>query len=186
MKGTRLVATLVALALALAPAACGGEDGRNGLPRPAPARRHRRILRASPRPGPTARSRAMWRRAVAAPVSRTPSGRPLASGRLEQGNGKAEAPQDSPAGSGNRESKPEEPKLPPRAWPTFHPRERRALRKDLYEQGQEFCYAYGPKELAKSFNLTGNDRRRSRRDTRAFPAAAPTLILPYRQGWMGG
>ena len=70
---------------------------------------------------------------------------------------------------------------------SLSPSERRALHKDLYQQGQKLCYAYGPKELAKAFNLTGNDPQTiAAQYARIYEAAAPTLILPYQQGCLAG
>ena len=114
-------------------------------------------------------------------VSRTPSG------RLEQGKGKAGAPKDSPAGSGNKQESERKPRTPAEGIASLSPSERRALHKDLYQQGQKLCYAYGPKELAKEFSLTGNDPQTiAVQYARVYEAAFPTLILPYQQGCLAG
>ena len=101
--------------------------------------------------------------------------------------GKAGAPKDSPAGSGNKQESKRKPKTPAEGLASLSPSERRALHKDLYQQGQKVCYAYGPKELAKANNLTGNDPQTiAAQYARVYEAAAPALILPYQQGCLAG
>jgi hypothetical protein len=187
VRGTHLVATLVALALALATASCGGEDSQEAsAPEAGTSTAAQTDPPSEPSNGPDRSQSGDVAKGSggsgvadaerAAPSERTP----------EQGNGKAEAPEDSPAGSGNQESK-RKPKTAAEGVANLSPSERRALHKDLYEQGRTLCYAYGPKELAKSFNLTGsNPETIAAQYARIYEAAAPTLILPYQQGCMAG
>jgi hypothetical protein len=93
------------------------------------------------------------------------------------------------SGSSGQKSKPKpaKPKTPEEEIAALSPSERRALHKDLYEQGKALCYAYGPKELAKSNNLTGSDPETiASQQARIYEAATPTLILPYQQGCLAG
>jgi hypothetical protein len=105
----------------------------------------------------------------------------------EQGKGEAGAPKYAPAGSGDKQESNRKPKTPAEGLASLSPSERRALHKDLYKQGVTFCYAYGPKELAKAFNLTGNDPQTiAAQYARIYEAATPALILPYQQGCLAG
>lgn len=188
MKGTHLVATLVALALALAPASCGGEDSQEAS---APEAGTSTAGQTDPPNEPTTGSD----RSESGDVAKGSGGSGVADAERaapserasEQGNGKAEPPQDSPAGSGNDQEPKPKPKTAAEGVANLSPSERRALHKDLYQQGQKLCYAYGPKELAKEFRLTGNDPETiAAQYARIYEAAAPTLILPYQQGCMAG
>lgn len=184
MKGTHLVATLVALALALA--SCGGDDGQQAS---APEAGTSTAAQADPPGEPSTGSD----RPESGDVAKGSGGSGVADGERAASSerapeqGKAEAPQDSPAGSGDkRESKPK-PKTPAEGVANLSPSERRALHKDLYQQGRTLCYAYGPKELAKAFNLTGNDPQTiAVQYARIYEAATPALILPYQQGCLAG
>ena len=83
--------------------------------------------------------------------------------------------------------KPAAPKTPEEEIAALSPSERRKLHTDLYEQGKQVCYGYGPKELAKSNNLPGSDPETiARLFARTYEAATPTLILPYQQGCLAG
>ena len=188
MKGTHLVATLVALALALAPASCGGDDGQEAS---APEAGTSTAAQADSPSEPSTGSD----RSESGDVAKGNGGSGVADAERaapserapEQGNGKAEAPKDSPAGKRQQQESKPKPKTPAEGVANLSPSERRALHKDLYQQGQKFCYAYGPKELAKSFNLTGNDPQTiAAQYARIYEAAAPTLILPYQQGCLAG
>jgi hypothetical protein len=89
--------------------------------------------------------------------------------------------------SGDQQQKSGKPRTPDEQIAAMSPAKRRALHKDLYEQGLKLCYAYGPKELAKSYNLTGGDPETiASQYARAYEAATPTLILPYQQGCLAG
>jgi len=188
VKVTHLVAALVALALALALASCGGEDGQEasapeaGTSTAAQADSQSEPSTGSDRSESDDAAKGNGGSSVADAERAAPSER-----APEQDKGKAGAPKDSPAGSGNKPESKRKPKTPAEGLATLSPSELRALHKDLYQQGQKFCYAYGPKELAKEFNLTGSDPQTiAQQYARVYEAATPALILPYQQGCLAG
>ena len=186
MKGTHLVAALAALALALA--SCGGDDGQKAsAPEAGTSTAAQEDSQSEPSTGSD--------RSESDDVAKGDGGSSVADAERaapserapEQGKGKTEAPQDSPAGSGNKQESKRKPRTPAEGIASMSPSERRALHKDLYQQGQKLCYAYGPKELAKEFRLTGNDPQTiASQYARIYEAAFPTLILPYQQGCLAG
>jgi hypothetical protein len=186
VKGTHLVAALVALALALA--SCGGDDGQEAS---APEAGTSTAAQADSQSEPSTGSD----RSESGDVAKGNGGSGVADAERatpserapEEGKGKAGAPNDSPAGSGKKKESERKPRTPAEGVASLTPSERRALHKDLYQQGQKLCYAYGPKELAKANNLTGNDPQTiAAQYARQYEAAAPTLILPYQQGCLAG
>jgi len=179
VKGTHLVATLVALALALA--SCGGDDGQEASAPEAGTSTAQADSQSEPSTGSD--------RSKSGDVAKGNGGSSVADAERAAPSerapeqGKADVPKNSPAGSGTKQK----PKTPAEGLATLSPSERRALHKDLYQQGQTLCYAYGPKELAKSFNLTGNDPQTiAQQYARIYEAAVPELILPYQQGCLAG
>ena len=91
-------------------------------------------------------------------------------------------PTKGDSGSTRKKRKSQKNQTPEERVASLSPSERRKLHKDLYDQGVKLCAAYGPKELAKSFNLTGNDPQTiAQQFARQYEAATPTLILPYQQ-----
>jgi hypothetical protein len=79
------------------------------------------------------------------------------------------------------------PKTPKELLAALSPAERRRLHKDLYEQGKNFCYAYGPEQLAKEYHLTGSGAQTiAQQYARLYEAQTPTLILPFQQGCLAG
>jgi hypothetical protein len=185
VKGTHLVAALVALALALA--SCGGDDGQEASAPEAGTSTAQADSQSEPSTGSD--------RSESDDVAKGNGGSSVADAERaapserapEQGKGKAGAPKDSPAGSGNKQESKRKPKTPAEGLTTLSPSELRALHKDLYQQGVTLCYAYGPKELAKAFNLTGNDPQTiAQQYARMYEAATPALILPFQQGCLAG
>ena len=180
MKGTHLVAALAALALALA--SCGGDDGqKSSAPEAGTSTAAQEDSQSEPSTGSD--------RSESGDVAKGTGGSGVTDAERapEQGKGKAGAPKDSPAGSGDQQESERKPRTPAEGIASLSPSERRALHKDLYQQGQKLCYAYGPKELAKEFRLTGNDPQTiAVQYARVYEAAFPTLILPYQQGCLAG
>ena len=61
------------------------------------------------------------------------------------------------------------------------------LHADLYEQGERLCSAYGPAEVAKSFNLPTTDPEQlAKLYAEKYEAATPSLVLPVQQGCLAG
>ena len=172
VKGTHLVATLVALALALALASCGGDDGQDGrrLPRPAPARRHRRIPERALDRVRSLGVAAMWRRAAAAPVSRTPSGRPLPSGRLNRATARPTLRRTVQPEAATSRSRNRKPKTPAEgAGRRCRPASGVLFTRTSTSRGKTLCYAYGSEGDGEELQPDRAPiRRRSRGNTRAF------------------
>ena len=129
MKGTHLVATLLALALALA--SCGGEDGQEEAS--APEAGTSAAAQADSQSEPSTGSD----RSESDDVAKGNGGSSVldAERAPEQGNGKAGAPKDSPAGSGKKQESKGKPTTPAEGVASLSPSELRALHKDLYQQG---------------------------------------------------
>jgi hypothetical protein len=186
VKGTHLVATLVALALVLALASCGGDDGQEAS---APEAGTSTAAQADSQSEPSTGSD----RSESGDVAKGNGGSSVADAERAAPSerapeqGKADVPKSSPADSGTKQESKRKPRTPAEGLATLSPSERRALHKDLYQQGRTLCYAYGPKELAKSCNLTGNDPQTiAQQYARIYEAATPALILPYQQGCLAG
>lgn len=182
MKRIHLLAILVTLALAVA--SCGDDEAKDtstqvgGTSTPAQAEqspgetRQEPSDRADSKNGDGGSSASDAKRAAGS--ERTSGSKPTA------------APSKGDA-TGDSKQKSKKPKTPEEEIAALSPSERRALHKDLYEQGKSLCYAYGPKELAKSNNLTGSDPETiASQQARIYEAATPTLILPYQQGCLAG
>jgi hypothetical protein len=76
---------------------------------------------------------------------------------------------------------------PPRSLAELTPSERRKLHKDLYDQNKDLCQAYGPEEMAKSFELPTSDPEKvAKLYAEKYEQAAPSLILPVQQGCLAG
>jgi hypothetical protein len=67
------------------------------------------------------------------------------------------------------------------------PKERRDLDLDLYKQGKDYCYAYGPQQLAAEYQIQDTDPAGiAERYARIREKAVPALILPFQQGCLAG
>jgi hypothetical protein len=67
------------------------------------------------------------------------------------------------------------------------PKERRDLDLDLYKQGKDYCYAYGPQRLAEDYQIQDTDPAGiAERYARIREKAVPALILPFQQGCLAG
>ena len=180
MKRKYLAATVAALALALP--SCGGDDSPD-KPAPAagtsPAEQAEQPQRDST---PAARDDASSRKA-----KNGDGGSSVEEAERAADTDRTAAPgQGDPAGGGGK-PKAATPKSPEDQIAALSPAERRRLHRDLFEQGKDSCYHYGPKELAKSFNLLGSDPETiARQYAEAYEAATPSLILPYQQGCLAG
>jgi hypothetical protein len=66
-------------------------------------------------------------------------------------------------------------------------KKRRALDLDLYNQGKDYCYASGPKQVAADNQITLTDPAGiAERYARIREKAVPALILPFQQGCLAG
>jgi hypothetical protein len=66
-------------------------------------------------------------------------------------------------------------------------KERRRLDRDLYKQGKDYCYAFGPKQLAAEYHIAATDPAAiAERFARVRQQALPALILPFKQGCLAG
>jgi hypothetical protein len=183
VKRTHLAAILVPLALALP--SCGGDDSNEST---APAADTSPSAAAE---RPQSNSQQGTGGGAQANES-TPSG----SGGSTSADAKRAAKQrdSGKKGSGSKaptaprpNRKPAKPKTPQQHIAALSPSERRKLNEDLYQQGKQACYSFGPKELAKSYNLPSTDPETvARLYARAYEAATPTLVLPYQQGCLAG
>jgi hypothetical protein len=183
VKGTYLAAILVALALAMT--SCGGDDGQEASAPEAGTSTAQPDSSSEPSTG-SDRSGSGAVAKGSGGSSAADAGRAAPSERAPE-QGKADVPENGPARSGTKQESKRKPRTPAEGLATLSPSERRALHKDLYQQGQTLCYAYGPKELAKSFNLTGSDPQTiALQYARIYEAATPALILPYQQGCLAG
>lgn len=186
MKGIQLLAALVAVALFAA--SCGGDDAKNGS--------------GGEAAGTTTEAQAEQPQSDPPPdakAERKPSnangdgGSSAADAERAAGPGNSPKPDRSAAPAAGespapgKKPKAKKPETPQEYLAALSPAKRRALHKDLYEQGLKLCYAYGPKELARSYNLTGSTPETiAQQYARLYEAATPTLILPYQQGCMAG
>jgi hypothetical protein len=181
LKRKHLAAILTALALALA--SCGGDDTPED---------------SSPAAGATSPSEQPEK-----PQTESEQGSPdrSASQKAKNGDGgssveeakraadaeRAAAPGQGDSGGGAGKPKADPPKSPEELIAALSPAERRRLHKDLYEQGKNSCYDYGPGNLKKAYNLLGSDPATiARQYARAYEAATPSLILPFQQGCLAG
>ena len=183
MKRVHLAAILASLALALP--SCGGSD-ENDNSAPAAA-------------GTSPAAEAEQPNESAAPEEGNPPADPKngdggssvadAERAADDGSKKENAAAAPQGGSSDNPSKPaaKKPRTPEEHVAALSPAERRKLERDLYKQGKELCYAYGPKALAKEYKLPTTDPETvARLYARAYEAAAPSLALPYQQGCLAG
>ena len=184
MKHTHLAVILIPLALALP--SCGGDDSQDtstvaaGTSTP-----------EQPEQPSSAADQGASKDAAAKDPPATGSG-----GSSSSDADRAATQRDSGKKNGSGSATPTAPKPKPKAakpkTPQEHlaalsPGERRKLHKDLYEQGINICYAYGPEQLAKEYHLTGVGAETiAQQYARLYEAATPTLILPFQQGCLVG
>lgn len=181
MKWTHLAAILASLALVLP--ACGGSDENDSSPAAA---------------GTSPAAEAEQPSQSAAPEETNPPADPKngdggsSAADAQRAAGDASKKETAAApqgGSSDEQSKPaaRKPRTPEEHLAALSPAERRKLERDLYKQGKEFCYAYGPKLLAKEYKFPTTDPETvARRYARLYEAAAPSLALPYQQGCLAG
>ena len=181
MKRTHLAAILMSLAFALP--ACGGSDENDN---PAAA-------------GTSPAAEAEQPAESASPEEANPPADPKngdggssaadAQRAADKGSNKENASAAPQGGSADKPSKraAKKPRTPEEHLAALSPAERRKLERDLYRQGKELCYAYGPELLAKEYKLPSTDPETvARLYARAYEAAAPSLALPYQQGCLAG
>jgi hypothetical protein len=183
LKRTHLAAILASLALVLP--ACGGGDEKDSS---APAAAGTSPAAEAEQPSESA-----------APEESNPPADPqngdggssAADAQRAAGDGSKQETAAAPrGGSSGKEPKPaakRKARTPQEQLASLSPAERRKLEHDLYEQGKEFCYAYGPKLLAKEYKFPTTDPETvARLYARLYEAAAPSLALPYQQGCLAG
>jgi hypothetical protein len=185
VKRTHLAAILASLALALP--SCGGDDEKGdsapaaaGTSPAAEAEQPREPAAPPEDANPAADPKNGNGGSSAADAKRAANQGP------KQKENAAAAPQ---GGSSDKSPKPaaKKPRTPEEHLAALSPAERRKLERDLYRQGKELCYAYGPKLLAKEYKLPSTDPETvARLYARAYEAAAPSLALPYQQGCLAG
>ena len=184
MKRTHLAVILIPLALALP--SCGGDDSNKSTTQAA----------GTSTPADTERPQSDAKQDTASGTPPKESA-PTGSGGTSSADaeGAAKQPDSSNKQSPGSESptaprpnrKRAKPKTPNERLSALSPSERRRLHKDLYEQGKNFCYAYGPEQLAKEYHLTGSGAQTiAQQYARLYEAATPTLILPFQQGCLAG
>jgi hypothetical protein len=181
LKRRHLVATLVALALAVA--SCGGDDARDD-PTPAAG-----TSPAQPSQQPQSEPQAgAQERASSEKPDNGDGGSSAAEAERAAGPDEAAAPRER--NSGDRKKKkprPETPKTPQEQIDSLSASQRRHLHEDLFQQGKTLCYAYGPKELAKAYNMPSTDPATvARKYAEAYEKTTPSLIQPYQQGCLAG
>lgn len=184
MKHTHLAVILIPLALALP--SCGGEDSQDNSTVAAGTN-----TPEQPEQPSSAADQGASKDAAAKDSPATGSG-----GSSSSDADRAAAHRDSGKKNDSGSATPTAPKPKPNAakpkTPQEHlaalsPSDRRKLHKDLYEQGKNVCYAYGPEQLAKEYNLTGAGAQTiAQQYARLYEAATPTLILPFQQGCLAG
>ena len=183
MKRVHLAAILASLALALP--SCGGSDESNDST-PATA-------------GTSPAAEAEQPNESATPEEPNPPADPKngdggssaaeAQRAADKGSKKENATARPQGGSSDKPSKPaaRKPRTPAEQVAALSPARRRKLERDLYKQGKELCYAYGPELLAKEFKIASSDPETiARLYARAYEAAVPALALPYQQGCLAG
>lgn len=181
MTGRRKHVAAILVALGLAMAGCGGDDGGDDAPRTsaqaeqAPASETR-----TPTTGSEDRSK------------------PEQTGESQSGGSTAPAganatPTDDDASPGEKSGDPGTAKKrksrpkPATSIEDLPPAQRRKLHRDLYQQGKQLCGAYGPDAVAKSFNLPSSDPTQlARQLAERYEAGNPSLVLPYQQGCIAG
>jgi hypothetical protein len=105
------------------------------------------------------------------------------------GSGDRDAPSQDKAQTPARPGKKSKPKTsdPIEAVENLSGAERKKLHADLYEQGEMLCRAYGPAELAKTFNLPTTDAEQlAKLYAEKYEQATPSLVLPVQQGCLAG
>jgi hypothetical protein len=181
LKRRHLVATLVALALAVA--SCGGDDAGDD-PTPAAG-----TSPAQPSQQPQSESQGAQERASSEKPANGDGGTSAAEAERGAGTDQTATPGERDSGSDQKQKKPrpDAPKTPQEQIDSLSASQRRHLHKDLFEQGKTLCYAYGPKELAKTYNMPSTDPATVAREyAEAYEKTTPSLIQPYQQGCLAG
>jgi hypothetical protein len=185
VKRTHLAVILIPLLLALP--SCGGDDSNESTAPTAGAGTSATAERApsNSKDGTTGRARAKESAPTGSGGSSSADAE-RAAGQPGSGKKKSSGSVAPTAPRPEREQA-AKPKTPQEHLAALSPDERRRLHKDLYEQGKNFCYAYGPEQLAKEFKLTGSGAQTiAQQYARLYEAATPTLILPFQQGCLAG
>jgi hypothetical protein len=184
VKRTHLAVILIPLALALP--SCGGDDSKKGSTQAAgtsaPAEAE------SPQSGSQdARSGTPGKQSAPTGSGGTSSADADRAAKQPDSSKKQGSGSGSPTAPRPNRKQAKKPKTPQEHLAALSPSERRRLHKDLYEQGKNFCYAYGPEQLAKEYKLTGSGAQTiAQQYARLYEAATPTLILPFQQGCLAG
>jgi hypothetical protein len=182
VKRTHLAVILIPLALALP--SCGGDDSQDTSTAAAGT--------STPAQPSSAADQGASKDAAANDSPATGSGGSSSAdadrAATQQDSGKSGSGSATPtAPKPERKRKAAKPKTPQEHLAALSPGERRKLHKDLYQQGIDVCYAYGPEQLAKEYNLTGAGAQAiAQQYARLYEAATPTLILPFQQGCLAG
>jgi hypothetical protein len=180
LNGRHLAATLVAVALAVA--ACGGDDASEDSTRAADGTTAQPSDEAQSTPKESGSGRPYSKDA-----GNGDGGSSAAEAERAAGSDEAAPPRQRESADRKTKRRPAAPQTPQEKIASLSPSERRHLHKDLYEQGKQLCYAYGPKELAKNFNVPATDPATvARKYAELYERAAPTLIQPYQQGCLAG
>jgi hypothetical protein len=180
LKRRHLVATLVALALAVA--SCGGDAADDSTPAagtspPQPAEQPQSDPQAGAQKRSLSRKPANGNGGSSATEAERAAGKDLAAAPRERDSGDRKP----------KQARPETPKTPQEQIDSLSASQRRHLHEDLFQQGKTLCYAYGPKELAKTYRMPSTDPATvARLYAEAYEKATPSLIQPYQQGCLAG
>jgi hypothetical protein len=178
LKQKHLAAIVAALALVLP--SCGRDDAPDGST-PAAGTSSAEQSQESQTSKPSSRKRSSKR------ADNGDGGSSAAEAERAAGADETGAPDGGKSGDNRAQRKPTAPKSPAEEVAALSPAQRRALHRDLYEQGKTLCYTYGPEELARSYNIPSSDPEEiASQYARAYEKAAPALALPYQQGCLAG